>query len=69
MLPSILIPRRQILNPMFDLIGHDRGQGLGQDPGPGLSLGPGLDQAPILQGAGRGHHRDPQQATFLTRKL
>ena len=47
-----------------------RGQaGLTDQMDTGLSLGPGLDQAPILQGAGRGHHRDLQQATFLTKKL
>ena len=34
-----------------------------------LSPSPGPGRAPILQGADRGHHRDLQQATFLTKKL
>ena len=35
----------------------------------GLNQSPGPDRAPILRGADRDHRRDPQQATFLTKKL
>ena len=46
-----------------DQAGRTDRAGTGLSP----SLGPG--RAPTLRGADRGHHRDLQQATFLTKKL